>query len=326
MMEFSYPANIIFIAPAAAAVLFFVLAFGKKERIMAALSQGYKSRFKALRSVLLGAGFSLMAFSLLGLQLFTGYANVMKSGLDVYVLMDTSKSMLVNDVQPDRISMAKKIVENLLSELDGDRVGFIPFASDAYIQMPLTDDYQMALMFLDVMDTDMIGGGGSDIASALRLANLSFDQTAAADRVVLILSDGEEHDTDSMNALNNINDDRMKVYTIGVGTEKGGLVPIYDEVGDIADYIKNEDGNPVTSRLDSSTLILLAQSGNGKYYQAGGTGTEAKILAGDLAGLKRGSLEAKQIKKFEPIFQYFLGTGILLIVLAWFLGERRAAV
>ncbi|MCL1975268.1 MAG: VWA domain-containing protein, partial [Firmicutes bacterium] len=230
-MIFKYPLNILFLSMAIVAVIFFILAFAKKEKIMRLLHLGGHNRCKALRSVLLGLGLSLIVMALMGPQLFAGYANVNKSGLDIYLLMDTSKSMLVADINPNRISVAKKIGADLLDHLQGDRIGFIPFASEAYIQMPLTDDYQLARMFLDVMDTDMIGGGGSNLAAAIKLAAASFKRTAEADKIILILSDGEDHDEASLKAAQAVKDESIKIYAVGIGAEKGGLVPVYNNAG-----------------------------------------------------------------------------------------------
>jgi len=266
-----------------------------------------------------------MVFSLLGPQTFTGYSEVSKVGMNIYVLMDTSKSMLVSDIKPDRITIAKRIVENLLDNLEGDRIGFIPFASDAYIQMPLTDDYQLARMFLKVMDTDMISGGGTNIAAAIRLAKDSFERTSDADRVILILSDGEEHDDASLGVLKSVTDDKLKIFTIGIGTEKGALVPVYNDAGTVIDYMKDESGNHVVSRLNAETLKKLALDGRGSYYQATLQGTEIPSLINELSSLKRGKLAVEQIRRFKPLYQYFLLPGILLIMLAWFLPERRNA-
>jgi len=267
-----------------------------------------------------------MVFSLLGPQVFAGYTEVSKTGLNIYVLMDTSKSMLVTDIKPDRITIAKKIIDNLLDNLDGDRIGYIPFASDAYIQMPLTDDYQLARMFLKVMDTDMISGGGTNIAEAIRLAIDSFKRTSSTDSVILILSDGEEHDGLSLEVLKSMRNDRIKVYTIGIGTERGGLVPVYNKAGDtVIDYMRDEAGNPVTSRLNTEIMSKLALEGGGSYYQATLQGTEIPSLINDLSSLKRGKLAVEQIKKFRPLYQYFLLPGILLVSLAWFFPERKWA-
>ena len=326
-LELKYPINIIYIALAAATLIFFILAFGKKEKIMAALHLNARIRLKILRSVLLFAGLGLMVFSLLGPQIFEGYTEANKTGMDIYVLIDTSKSMLVTDIKPDRISIAKKTVENLLNNLEGDRIGFIPFASDAYIQMPLTDDYQLARMFLDVIDTDMISGGGTNLAAAIRLANDSFQRTSSADRVILILSDGEEHDAESADALRRITDEYTKIFTVGIGTEKGGLVPIYNNTGDtVVDYMKDNAGNPVTSRLNAEILKKLAQDGRGSNYQADSQGTHISSLSSDLSSLKKGIIVTEQIRLYKPIYQYFLAPGILFFTLAWFLPDKERRI
>lgn len=322
--EFKYPHNILYFIPIIAAMVFFILSFRKKERIMALLRLNYKLRRKALRAVLLFLGLGLTAVSLLGPQVFAGYADVRKTGMDIYVLMDTSKSMLVSDIAPDRISVAKRIVSNLLDNLDGDRIGFIPFSSDAYIQMPLTDDYRLAGMFLDAMDTDMISGGGTNLAAAITLAGDSFQRTKDADRVIIILSDGEEHDDAGQNALKGITDDGVRIYTIGIGTEKGGLVPVYGEDGDtVVDYKKDASGNPVTSRLNDEALKKLAQNGNGSYYQANAQGMDISPLLNELSLLNKDVLAEEQIRQFQQLYQYFLGIGILLFLIAWFLPEGR---
>lgn len=323
-LEFKYPHNTAYLLLAVAAAVFFALSFRKKEKIAALLRFHYRARRKALRTALLFLGMGLMAFSLLGPQVFLGYAEVRKVGMDIYVLMDTSKSMLVSDVKPDRMTVAKKIVEELLSHLEGDRIGFIPFASDAYIQMPLTDDYQLARMFLDVMDTDMISGGGTNLAAAIRLANGSFERTSGADRVILIVSDGEEHDNASQSVLQSITDEKTRIYTIGVGTEKGGLVPVYADDGvTVADYMKDADGNPVTSRIHADTLKELAQAGNGAFYQAGFSGMDISALLGELSGLERDVQAAERLRRFSPLYQWFLGAGTLLFMVAWIMPEGR---
>ena len=187
--------------------------------------------------------------------------------------------MLVKDIEPDRISRAKKIIGSIIDNLNGDRIGFIPFSSDAYIQMPLTDDYQVARMFLDVIDTDMIGGGGTDIGAGLNLAANSFDRTSSADRVIVILSDGEEHDSNSINVLKEINDEQLKVFSIGIGTLNGGLIPVYDSEGkQVIEYNKDGKGNYVTSKLQQDSLEKLAAMSKGFYYQSSIAGDEINAL------------------------------------------------
>jgi len=323
--DLKYPQNIWAYAFVIAAAIFFILALRKKDRIMSILKTSYSARLKALRATLLCAGLSLAAFALLGPQAFAGYSEVNKSGLDIYFLIDTSKSMLVKDITPDRITVAKNAVKVLINSLDGDRVGFIPFASDAYIQMPLTDDYELARMFLDVIDTDMIGGGGTNIAAALRLAGDSFERASGGDKIIIVVSDGEEHDGEGIDAIGGIKDDRVKIYAIGVGTEMGGLVPVYDDSGGaIVDYMKDASDNPVTSRLKSDTMRKLAYEGHGSYFQATISGDELLALKNELSSLKKGDFSVEKVKRFNPLFQYFLGAGLFLFMIAWLLPERRS--
>ncbi|MCL1792325.1 MAG: VWA domain-containing protein [Oscillospiraceae bacterium] len=322
-MELKYPYNTAFIALAAAAAVFYALSFRKKEKIMAQLHLDFKMPLAAMRSALVFFGLALAAFSLSGPQVFTGYSEAGKTGLDIYVLMDTSKSMLVSDIKPNRLAMAKKIAENLIYRLDGDRIGFIPFASDAYVQMPLTDDYQLAQMFLSVMDTDMISGGGTNLAAAIKLANDSFKRTSSADMVIIILSDGEESGDASVKLLQNIAEPNLKVYAIGIGTEMGGLVPVYNNSGEtIVDYMKDGAGNPVTSRLCADTLIKLAKEGGGSYYRAGLQGIEISSLVSELSELKRYTSEMEKTRRFAPLYQYFLGGGMLMFLAGWFLQDK----
>lgn len=326
-LEFKYPLNIIYIILPVACLIILILSIRKKEKIMNALKISVKVRFRLTRLVLTVLGITLMFFSLLGPQIFKGYVEVRREGLDIYFLIDTSKSMLVKDIEPDRISRAKKIIGSIIDNLNGDRIGFIPFSSDAYIQMPLTDDYQVARMFLDVIDTDMIGGGGTDIGAGLNLAANSFDRTSSADRVIVILSDGEEHDSNSINVLKEINDEQLKVFSIGIGTLNGGLIPVYDSEGkQVIEYKKDGKGNYVTSKLQQDSLEKLAAMSKGFYYQSSIAGDEINALLADLSSLKRDTLKTEKISKFNEIYQYFLGAGILLYLAAYLLPERRKKV
>lgn len=325
VFEFKYPINILFaVLPIASCVLLY-LGGKKKEEILNRLNLKTVSKYRILRSIFAVLGLALILISLLGPQSFIGVTKVHKEGLDIYVLIDTSKSMLVEDIKPNRISRAKNIIESIIDKLDGDRIGFIPFSSAAYIQMPLTDDYQLARMFLDVMDTDMIGGGGTNVGTAINLAQKSFNESSSADRVIIILSDGEEHNSNSIDTLKSIKDDRLKVFTIGVGTEKGGLVPDYDASGaQKTGYKKDKNGEFVMSKLNAEILKNIASTGNGAYYQASLTGEEISTLTKKISSLKRDNYNEHEIKRFKQLYQYFLGPGILLFLIAYLLPERRS--
>jgi Ca-activated chloride channel family protein len=323
-LEFRYPFNGIYFVILVVCVVIFILGYYKKKKIIDLLKIHTKSKFVVIKIISMCLGIGLIVFSLIGPQKFNGVTEVDRVGLDIYVLIDTSKSMLVEDIKPNRISRAKKIVEEIVDNLQGDRIGFIPFSSSSYIQMPLTDDYDLAKLFLKVIDTDMIGGGGSNVGNAIKLAYDSFEETSSSDKVIIILSDGEEHDSKSLNALKKINDKNMKIFCIGIGSEKGGLIPIYDKVTNKAvDYKKDKNGQFVMSKLNPKTLENLAQKSKGSYYKSSIKGEEINLLINDINKLKRDTIKIEKVKRYKQLYQYFLGVGLLLFILGYFIPERR---
>ena len=322
-LEFRNLNYIVFMIIPVIGVLLMVFGYHRKEKILQQLKLKIRLRFKLLRIIFLLLGLVMTVFSLVGPQMQKGLTEVESNGLDIYVLFDTSKSMLTDDIKPDRISSAKKVLEELIDNLEGDRIGFIPFTSSSYIQMPLTDDYQLARMFLDVIDTDMISGSGTDIGSAIELASKSFEHTGSSDSVILIISDGEEHDSNSVEVLKKINRNDLHVFTIGIGTKKGGLIPIYDEAGmKVVDYMKDNNGEYVTSKLIPDTLKALASEGKGSYYQSTVTGEEVDRLLTDISALKRDTLKTGKVSRYRQLYQYSLGIGMLFLLLAYLLPER----
>ncbi len=267
-------------------------------------------------------GLSLIVVALLSPQLLTGYKEVEKEGLDIYVLLDISKSMRVEDVQPNRLKRAKKSIEQLINSLSGDRIGLVPFSSGAYIQLPLTSDYRLAKMFLEVIEPEMIAGGGTDIGAALELARDSFDRSAQGEQVVVVFSDGETHNSGVVDTAQQITDAR--IYTVGVGTEQGGLVPEYNQQGKKIGYKKNKAGKRVTSRLQPAVLQRIARGSQGSYYHAQLDGKAVDKLIDSLSQLQRGKLGTEKVKQFKKIYQYFLGLGLLLLLAGYLLPERRS--
>ncbi len=323
-LEFKNLNNIIFIIIPILCIVLLILGFRKKEKIVSLLNLNITIKHKALRIVLTSLGLILILFSLLGPQVLQGYTEVERNGLDIYVLIDTSKSMLAEDIKPDRMSRAKKAIETILDNLNGDRIGYIPFTSSAYIQMPLTDDYQLAKMFLGVVDTEMISGNGTNIGSAIKLAANSFEKTSSADSVIIVLSDGEEQDSKSVDALKEIQSKNLHVFTVGIGSEKGGLIPVYDNSGtQVTDYMKDDNGQYVNSKLMPEVLKELALEGNGTYYESTVTGDEITQLIQDISTLKTDTIKTDRVSQYRQLYQYFLGAGMLLIILTYLLPERK---
>lgn len=323
---FKYPNHYIYMVIPIIVLLILVLGRRKKAGILTKMRLNLTMKYEKIRIVIIVVSLVLLCIALLGPQKLTGTMEVKRERLDIYVLLDTSKSMLVEDTLPNRLEREKQIVHHILASLDGDRIGFIPFSSSAYIQMPLTDDYNMAKMFLDVVDTDMIGGGGSDVGKAIKLAFDSFERTTLGDKVILIISDGEEHDKESEEALKAIMDDQLKVYAIGVGTSEGGLIPIYNETGQVTDYKKDKNGNPIMSKLNDATLKGLAKIGHGAYYASTMDAHEVNAFLSSIASLKKDGNTTKEINQYQQLYPYFLGMGLSLFLIAYLVPVRRQKI
>jgi Ca-activated chloride channel family protein len=305
-------------------LIILILGVRKRHIILTKLRLTTIRKYEKLRIFLMVFGIIIICFSVLGPQKLDGTVEVKRESLDIYVLLDTSKSMLAGDIVPNRLERQKQIVNTILDNLDGDRIGFIPFSSSAYIQMPLTDDYNMAKMFVDVIDTDMIGGGGSNVGKAITLAYNSFERATVGDKVILIISDGEEHSKESEEVLRNISDKQLKVYAIGVGTIKGGLIPIYyNQSKQIVEYKKDNQGNHIMTKLNDATLKNIASIGNGKYYSTKKNGNEVGEFLSDISSLKKDRSKTKEINQYKQLYVYFLLVGLIIFLVAYLLPVRR---
>ena len=321
-MEFQYLNNVLYFLPVLGALVILWMGSRKKRNIPTQLNMAGGPNY--LAGLLLALGLILVAVAIMGPRQEDGIREIPQEGLDIYVLMDTSKSMTATDIVPSRMDRAKKIVDEIMVRLDGDRIGFIPYASSAYIQMPLTDDYDLARMYLDVMDTDMIGGGGTDVLQAVELAARSFDQVSGGQQVILILSDGEAHDMDYGKLADYEEKSDFRIYAIGIGSEEGSLIPLTDpDTGDVTSYKKDAAGDPITTRLDESQLKKLAADTNGRYYRSDVSEAEIPALIRDLGYLQRGNRSPAKFKVYKEKYQWFLLLGITALLAGLMLPERR---
>ncbi len=279
-----------------------------------------------LRQILGGAGLLLVAFALLRPQWGYTWRDVQRRGLDIFVVLDTSNSMRATDLRPDRMQRAKWGIQDLLRRLQGDRIGLIAFAGSSFVQCPLTLDYAAFRMHLDDVRPGIIPRGGTDIAGALARAMDSFPEATGADQVILLITDGETHEGDIATAIKKLQEKRIRVYAVGVGTPEGELIP--DGAGG---FLKNALDQVVKSSLDETTLKQIALETQGLYVRATPKdfGLE-RIFDQGLDHLKRAQLEQSQIREMEDRYQIFLGVGLLMLVLeglaripGW-LSQRRA--
>jgi Ca-activated chloride channel family protein len=285
------------------------------------------SSFSSIKSKI-KFGFILAALTLLILafanpQVGTKMAEVKQTGIDVYILLDVSRSMQAEDIKPNRLEKAKYQISNLIQKLRGDRIGLIVFAGDAYIQFPLTTDYSAANLFLSAVDFNSVPQQGTAIASAINMAVKSFD-SAATDKAIILITDGEDHEGDIDNAVENATDKNIKIYTIGLGSPDGVPIPIYDKNGNQVGFKKDNSGQIVLTKLDESILKEIAEKGNGKYYRGNNYEDYLDKIYSDLSKLNQAEFGVKKVTDYEDRFYYFLAPAILLLILELFITDIRS--
>ena len=273
--------------------------------------------------------FSLIILSLVFLiiaaanpQIGTKMEEVKQTGIDVFILLDVSLSMQAEDIKPNRLEKAKFQIANLINRLRGDRIGLVIFSGEAYVQFPLTTDYSAANLFLSAVDFNSVPQPGTAIASAISLAVKSFDKSAATEKVIIIITDGEDHEGDVSSAVTEANNSEVKIFTIGLGSTGGSPIPVYNARGEQTGFKKDNEGNIVLTKLDEETLKQIA-SGSGEYYRGSNYEDHLDKIYAELSELDKAEFGVKKVTDYEDRFYYFLAPAIFLLLLEFFLSERK---
>ena len=273
------------------------------------------------RLVLRMLALALLVLALARPQWGFHWEEVRRKGLDLMVVLDTSRSMMASDIKPTRLQQAKWGIRDLLRNLRGDRVGLVPFAGSSILQCPLTIDYAAFAMTLDDVYSGIIPRGGTAVEQALRTALAAFPADGAADRVVLLVTDGEDHEGDPLALLPELKEKGIRVYTIGIGTLEGEMVPAGDNQGG---YFKDRQGQIVKTALKEDVLQKLALGTGGTYVRSapGDTGLE-RVFNESIANLKRSEQETRTAKIYEERFVWPIAAALLLLAWEALLGDRR---
>ncbi|GAB4295845.1 MAG: VWA domain-containing protein [Ignavibacteriaceae bacterium] len=258
-------------------------------------------------------------------QVGTKMKEVKQSGIDVYIALDVSNSMRAEDLKPNRLEMAKLQISNLIKKLRGDRIGLIVFAGKAYIQFPLTIDYSAANLFLSAVDFTTVPQQGTAIASAINLATQSFD-TSATEKVIIIITDGEDHEGDVVKAVKNAKEKGIKIFTIGLGSPDGAPIPVYNARGEQVDYKRDRNGEVVLTKLNEEILISIASEGNGKYFRGNNFEDHLDKIYTNLSELEKTEFGVKKITDYEDRFYYLLIPALLLLITEFLLSERKTVI
>lgn len=261
-------------------------------------------------------------FALANLQVGTKLEEVKREGIDVIFAIDVSNSMKAEDIKPNRLESTKQAISRLVEKLRDDRIGLIVFAGDAYLQLPLTPDYSAVKLLLDAIDTDVVPIQGTAIGSAIRLAIKTFPQDNKKHKVLVIITDGENHEDDAIGEAKNASSQGLIVHTIGIGSPLGSPIPIYQN-NQLVGYKKDKQGNIIITKLDESALQQIAVAGNGKYFQVSSQQRELDNILTEIASLEKNEYSAKIFTEYDDQFQYFLILSIILISIEFFISEKR---
>lgn len=314
-------------------VIFFWLVLKMKKRamqrfgnlaLMERLALSFSSKKQRWKIVLLLLAVFFLLFSLARPQLGTKLTLMKREGVDIVIAMDCSFSMMAEDFKPSRLEKAKQEVNGLISRLRGDRVGLVAFAGVAFIQCPLTLDYSAAQMFLDIMDSDLIPQPGTAIGDAIGTSVKAFNQKERKYKVLILLTDGEDHDSDPLEAAEEAAAEGIRIYTIGIGSVQGEPIPMRNKRGEITGYKKDEEDNVVVSKLDETTLQKIALTTGGRYYHATSGEMELDKIYDDISKMEKKELEGKLMTQYEDRYQIFLLLSILLLTAEFLISERRS--
>lgn len=282
------------------------------------LNQMHFKYFLRLAAVL------LLAFALMRPQWGFVWQQISRRGVDIYFAVDVSKSMLAQDIKPDRLARTKLALKDIVNKIEGDRLGLIAFAGSAFIQCPLTVDYNGFLLSVDSLNTDLIPRGGTSLSQAIETAIKGFEAGQKKYSVLVLITDGESHEAAPKGLIEKLKKSGIRVYGLGIGTSEGELIPIVDEKGNNK-FLKDRSGKVVKTRLDDQLLKDLALKTGGSYVQASSIdfGLE-RLYDKKIASLDEREIETKKAKRYEERYQLFAGLAFLFLLLDLLLTVRKS--
>lgn len=245
-----------------------------------------------------------------------------RKSMDVIIALDVSQSMLSVDISPNRLDQAKLFINQLINGLKGEQLGFIMFAGNAYLQVPLTTDYSVMQLFAENASPSLVPNQGTSLGDAIQVAEQAFDEENEANKALIIITDGENHDDEAMAAARTAGRNGVLVYTVGVGTPAGSYIPV--EAGPRMDYKRDELGNPILSKLNEQMLEDLSSAGNGQYFNLLGGGEQiVEYLRTQFSQMEKRELEQRVFTSFNSYFQYFLLAGLFLMVVEFLIAYQK---
>ncbi len=286
------------------------------------LTVSYSSKKFNLKFILFSVAFALCIVAVAGLVIPDGTQKVNRKGIDIMFALDVSKSMLAQDVKPNRLERAKQVITNIINNSPDDRIGLVVFAGRAYLQMPMTIDHAAARMYLSSASPDDIPAQGTMISQALRMSGAAFNPKDKTYKTIILLSDGEDHDKDALKVVKQLSGDGIMVNTIGIGSAQGA--PISDP--ETNSYKRDDQGNVVISKLNEQELSNIAEKGNGIYQHYNSTDEVVTNIEKKLSGIGETIITDKAFDSYRQFFQYFLVAAFLFLLIEFFMSEKKKMV
>ena len=267
-------------------------------------------------------GVSMLIIALINPKIGTKIETFQRLGVDIVFAIDVSKSMLAEDISPSRMDKSKQLVGQVINNLGGDRIGIVAYAGKAFPQLPLTTDYSSAKMFLQNMNTDMLSSQGTAIDEAIRLSSTYFDQDESTERILFIVSDGEDHNDLTYDMADIAAKNNITIYSIGVGTEKGSPIPIKKN-GIVMSYKKDINGDVVITKLNKTYLENISDKTGGKFIEGSITNDVVQEVIQILENTEKKEFDAQKFSEFEDQFQWFIFLGFIFIVFDLFMKDGK---
>jgi len=331
MFRFAHPEYLYALALVPVAILLFIaMTFAKRRAIKKfsepalykKLTAGVSISKPVFKLILFLLGYSLIAAGLANPQIGTKLEEVKREGVDIIIALDVSNSMKAEDIRPNRLERSKQAISRLIDQLENDRIGIIVFAGTAYVQLPITTDFAAAKLFLTSIDSDIIPTQGTAIGSAINLALESFVGKDNKHKALVIITDGENHEDDAIDAAHKANEEGVIIHTIGMGTPEGGPIPVYKN-GIQIDFMKDHDGTVVVTKLDQLTLEKIAAEGKGRFVRASNSDDGLSTILGEITKMDKKSFGTKMFTEYEDRFQYFIGAGLLFLLIEFLVSNRK---
>lgn len=315
-------------------ILFFVLTWRARQRaiarfgdsnLMQQLMLGYSANRHILKFVLVLLALTFLVVGWSNPQWGTKREKAKRKSADVFIALDVSYSMLAEDLQPSRMDRARRFTENLVKGLAGERLGLIVFAGNAYLQMPLTTDYAAAALFTKSANPFQAPTQGTAIGDAIDLAERAFEEDQKSHKALIIVTDGENHEAEAIQKAEEAARNGLIIFTVGVGTAEGGLIPI--PVGNRIDYKRDKTGNAVRTKLNEEAMREIARAAGGAYFSlAQGSDRVVEALQDRINQLEKREFEQRIFDEYESYFQWFIGAALLFLILDFIISYKKSGL